>query len=227
MLEPAILPPQTFLGRRRGLLFSLLVAVLGGGSLAVAAAAYLTRLPSPEEADRKGLVRWLVVTDLRVEPLELQLRLLNRVEQELAAGIDLNGALAQLSPEQRQQLAANVDRLGECWFLRSADGYFTAPQSDRSAVLDQQVARIAKLRIFEQLELVEGGAAASSRKATITAQPPAAARTVDYLTALSHNVARVERWIGAAPAAQRQPLQAYFDVLRSRMLWSHVKKWLF
>ncbi len=220
MPEPVILPPQTFLSRRRGLLIALLVAVVGGGSLAVAAAAYLTRLPSPEEADRTGLVRWLVVTDLRTEPLELQLRLLNRVEQELAAGIDLNGALAQLSPEQRQQLAANVERLGECWFLRSADAYFAVPAADRSAVLAQQVARIAKLRIFEQLELVEGGAAAMSGL-------PASVPAANYLAALSHNVQRVERWISAAPAAQRQPLQAYFDVLRSRMLWSRVEKWLF
>ena len=235
MSEPVILPPQTFLGRRRGLLVSLLAGVLVVGALAVAATAYLTRLPSPEQADRAGLVRWLVVTDLRSEPHELQFRLLNRVEQELAAGIDLHGGLAQLSPDQRQRLAANVDRLGECWFLRAADAYLAAPESGRLALLDQQAERIRQLGIFEQLELIERGAAANNPSAatspnaaaTAPGEKPAAARAIDYFAALTHNVERVERWIGEAPAAQRQPLQTYFDALRSRMLWSHLQKWLF
>jgi len=227
MPDPTVLPPQTFLSRRRGLLLSLLLVVFGVGSLAVAATAYLTRLPTPEEADRTGLVRWLVVTDLRSEPLELQLRLLARVERELVAGIDLHGALEQLTPVQRERLAANVDRLGECWFLRSAESYFAAPEAGRSALLDQQAERIHELGIFEQLELIEGGAAATKQAAAITTPvaKPAGARATDYLTALTRNVQRVERWIHESPAAQQQRLQAYFDALRGRMLWSHLRKW--
>ena len=105
------------------LVIFLTLAAVATASIAVAVAAYIQRLPEPETADRQGLFRWLVQTHLREEPQDIQTRLLNRVEQELANGIDLTQSLSQIDSAQRSRLLENVDRLAECWFFREAERY--------------------------------------------------------------------------------------------------------
>ena len=113
------------------LVIFLTLAAVATASIAVAVAAYIQRLPEPETADRQGLFRWLVQTHLREEPQDIQTRLLNRVEQELANGIDLTQSLSQIDSAQRSRLLENVDRLAECWFFREAERFYAEPESGR------------------------------------------------------------------------------------------------
>jgi hypothetical protein len=244
MPELAALMPKAFLHRNRGLLAALLVLLLGGISVAAAMAVHYSQLPAPELADRRGIVRWLIETRLRDQPQDVQMRLLARVEQELLAGIDLRDAIVQLDPAHRELLAANVDWLANCWFHREAAAYFATPDAGRAAMLDRQLQRIRDLRIFEQLEVIEAGAASHADAAVAgvngrngsAAQNSAAAPSGKPATASTgakpaasgvppRTVARVERWIRESDAAERGRLETYFMTLRGRMLWNSFQKW--
>ena len=197
--------------KRRGLLICLAVAGLATASIAVAVAAYIQRLPAPEQADQQGLFRWLVQTHLRDEPQDIQLRLLNRVEQELIHGIDLTQCLTQIDPEQCARLRENVDRLAECWFFREADRFFAEPQAGRIALLRHQAERVRQLGILEQIAKLEGhgGDTASAR-----------------MTAVADNARRIDRWLTDVPAPQREPMNQYFTALRGALVWDNLQQWL-
>jgi hypothetical protein len=49
-------------------------------------------LPAPERADRDGLFRWLVLRDVPQEPWSTQLALVDRLEQEVERGVDVQGS---------------------------------------------------------------------------------------------------------------------------------------
>ncbi len=175
----------------------------------MAVAAYIQRLPPPEETDRQGLFRWLIETDVAEQPRDVQFRLVQRVEEELLAGIDFSAGLSQVNAAQRARLLANVDRLAECWFHREADNYFAEPEKGRLALLDRQVQQIRRLGILEQMSVLEG-------------HDPA--RTTDRVAAVAEHARRVDRWIQQSPATEREQLAQYFTALRARMLWDSVQK---
>jgi len=188
--------------------------VLGMGALAtvsLAVAAYMQRLPAPEETDRRGLFRWLIETDLAQQPRDVQLRLLTRVEEELLAGIDFRSGLSQIDATQRGRLLANVDRLAEIWFLREADRFYAEPEAARPDVLDRQARQIRRLGILEQMSALEGHDTAQA---------------VDHVAAVAEHARRVDRWIEQAPAAERERLTTYFSALRGRLLWDSFQNWL-
>ena len=207
--------------RQRGIFGILILAAVSTASLAVALAAFVRRLPDPDTADRQGLFRWLVESDLRHEPRELQLRLVSRVEKELLAGIDLGGASAQLEPQQRERLLENADTLARCWFVREADRYFAAADNLRSDLLDRQIEQLSRLGMAEQLAAIEQGTARQGSEATqaaTVAQPKA-----DQLAAFS---ARVDRWIADASGTERSRLTDYSAALRGRILIANLRDWL-
>lgn len=177
--------------KRRGLIIFIGVAGLVTASIAVALAAFIQRLPDPEQADRQGLFRWLVQTHLRDEPQDIQLRLVNRVEQELASGIDLTQCLSQIDAVQRTRLLENVDRLAECWFFREADRYFAEPEAGRIRLVRRQAERVQQLGILDQIAALEGhgGDTASARVA-----------------AVADNARRIDRWLTDAEPQQRERL---------------------
>jgi hypothetical protein len=199
----------------RGLFIFLGVAGLVTASIAVAVAAYIQRLPEPEQADREGLFRWLVQTHLRDEPQDIQLRLLNRVEQELGQGIDLTQCLTRIDSAQCARLLENVDRLAECWFFREADRYFAAPATGRTTLLRQQAERVQQLGILEQIAALEGHSLNRPGGDTASARMAEAA----------NNARRLDRWLIDVAPQQRERLNQYFSALRAALVWNNLQQW--
>jgi hypothetical protein len=195
---------------RRGLIIFVGVAGLATASIAVAVAALIQRLPDPEHADRQGLFRWLVQTHLRDEPEDIQLRLLNRVEQELVHGIDLTQCLTQIDSQQCERLRENVDRLAECWFFREADRYFAEPANGRTALLQRQAERVRQLGILEQIAALDGHADKS-----------ATAR----MAAVADNARRLDRWLIDVAPQERDRFSQYFSALRAALVWNNLQQW--
>ena len=150
--------------RRNGLIVGLAVAVVGIAGVAIGVAAYLKRLPDPQTADRRGLFRWLVECDLRQQPVETKLVILQRMEGELLKGIDFREIASMLNDQQRRKLLENADLLANLWFRRQSDRYFGVAASDRSNLLGDQVAQIRRLGIMDLLSAIENWPAGSSSK---------------------------------------------------------------
>ena len=220
--------------RRRRLLIVTVLGLLATASL-VAVAAYIQRLPDPNTADRRGLFRWLVECDLKDEPLDVQLSLMRRTEQELAAGIDFRDVMSMLDCDQRRRLVDNADQLARCWFQQAAGVYFAAPEGQRTAVLGQQLDAVRRLGIMDQLSAIErwaqqpaGSAERVSQEQTEgtervgkrlepagSAIPLAAPSSKAEMTA---QTARIQRWVDEATPRDRPRLSQYFDALRDRIL---------
>jgi hypothetical protein len=111
-------------------------AVVAAG---VVAAVVLLRnqLPDPATADRDGLFRWLVTRDLSQEPLETQLTLARRLEEEFQGGLDCKSAAETLSEPQRTQLWTNVLVLLKPWFLDKVEHYSALAAAERQAYVDK------------------------------------------------------------------------------------------
>jgi hypothetical protein len=191
----------------------LAIAVFGTASLAIAVVAYLKRLPDPETADRRGVFRWLVESDLRAEPAETQWGVMRRVEGELLKGIDFREIASKLNDAQRRKLFENADFLAGLWFRGQADRYFGASTTDRPNVLGDQVAQIHRLGIMDQLSALENASLANGAAATTAAT-------------------RIDRWLADAGPHERPRLAQYFAALRDRIFWdgiqnaAQVRNWL-
>ena len=134
------------MSRRRGILSLLVLAVL----LLVAAGAVWVlarlRLPDPADCDRRQLLRWLVTRDLEMEPFDLRLRLLRRLEQQMRADADWGRFKGWFTEERRQRLAENVTQLVEPWFFDKLEHYVRLPPQQRTAYVDQILDRVAAMR---------------------------------------------------------------------------------
>ncbi len=149
--------------RRRGILVGLVLAGAGLATLAAAVAALIQRLPDPETADRRGLIRWLIERDLREQPWDLRLRLVKRVEQELLAGVDLREVATMLDADQcRRQLIENGDELARVWFVREANHYAAVSEDQQPSLLGEQLDHVRRLGIMDQLAAIEQWAAERS-----------------------------------------------------------------
>ncbi len=142
------------------------------------------RLPAPEEADQRGLVRWLVTRDLEEEEVETQNRLLARVEAELRTGVDLASAQSELTPEQFQQLLRNADILARRWFAGQVDRYFGQPEELRAEFLEGQIDELQGSGIGQSL-------------ASLTAEAGGKPEGVSGTGGWTKLSGRVERWISS------------------------------
>jgi hypothetical protein len=220
--------------RRRPLLIVAVLSVLATASL-VAVAAYIQRLPDPETADQRGLFRWLVECDLKDEPHDVQLTLMRRMEQELAAGIDFHDVMTMLDSEQRRRLIENADQLARCWFQQAARAYFEMPESQRADVLGRQLDAVRRLGIMDQLAAIEhwaqqpaangarvsqqqtegtervGKRAEAVKAEAVAIAPPSKAEMA------AAQMARIQRWVDEAAPRDRRQLSEYFAALRNRV----------
>jgi len=202
--------------RRRRVIVGLAVAAVGVASLAIAVVAYLKRLPDPQTADRRGLFRWLVQCDLREEPAEMKLVIMQRMEGELLKGINFREIVSSLNDAQRQRLLENADLLANFWFRRQSERYFGAPKSDRPNVLGEQVSQIHRLGLMDQLSALENSSPANDSIAATA----------------STFIKRIDRWLAEAAPSERPRLVEYFGALRDRMLWdgiqnaANIRNWL-
>jgi hypothetical protein len=193
--------------RRWGFFATLAIAVFGTASLALSVVAYLKRLPDPETADRRGVFRWLVESDLRDEPAEIRWVVMRRVEGELIKGIDFREIASKLNGAQRRKLFENADFLAGLWFRGQADRYFGASTTDRPNVLGDQIAEIHRLGIMDQLSALENASLANGAAATTAATL----------------ATRIDRWLAEASPHERPRLAKYFAALRDRIFWDGIQ----
>lgn len=201
---------------RRGVIIGLLAGLLGTASIAVAFVVYVQRLPDPDTADRRGLFRWMIETDLPEQPREIQATMLRRVEAELIAGIDFREVAAQINDEQRQILLRNADFLGRLWFRREAGRYLAEPAERRPIVLGQQIDEIRKLAIMDQLSALENWTA--SKSAAASGQGTQNPNPAGAIAALAAQSKRIERWLAEASPEDRPAMSQFFAALRDRLI---------
>ncbi len=215
--------------RRRGILVGLVLAGAGLATLAAAVAALIQRLPEPETADRRGLIRWLIERDLREQPWDMRLRLVNRVEQELLAGVDLREVATMLDADQCRRLIDNGDELARVWFVREANHYAAVSPDQQPSLLGEQLDHVRRLGIMDQLAAIEQWAAAragrtgtaSAAKAE-TSEPQTPRTTAPFASSTE----RFQRWLAESAPAERAKLQDFFTAIRNRMVIEAVRGWL-
>ncbi len=207
---------------RRGIFVGLSLGLLGTASLAFAVAVYIQRLPDPETADRRGLFRWLIESDLREQEGAVQAVLLRRIEAELIAGVDFREVASLINDAQRKLLLENADYLARLWFRREAGRYQAEPPDRRPAVLGQQIDQIKRLAIMDQLSALENwsqtkSAAANSAKGNST--------PTGTIAGLAGQSKRIERWLAEASPGDRQPMGEFFAALRDRLIVDALLNW--
>ena len=124
-------------------------------SIALIATAYwlaAVHLPDPATADREGLIRWLVLRDLRHEPAEIRSTLLRRLQEEATGDLDPAAVGEQLDERYRDRLWMNVLVLIETWYSNQVDTYQAAPASGRVACLDQTIREVQQWKDLAALQ---------------------------------------------------------------------------
>jgi hypothetical protein len=170
----------------RGILATVLLAALGLSGLAVGSYYWLLQLPHPSVATRDQLFRWLVLRDVAAEPPDVQQALVDRLQEELLAGLDANSNAEVLNERLRDQLRENVAALKRVWFeLRTAQ-YAACPDEEKFAFLEQQIAVVAAWSTF-QLDLRDGEL------------PPGASPASQFFD-------DIERWIHEAQGEQHDQM---------------------
>jgi hypothetical protein len=183
-----------------GILLGVVGGVLALISCAAAALLFAHRMPDPDQADLRGLLRWLVTRDLNHESFDLQDRLLARLEVQLGDGLESGEVQKQLSDEQRSQLIDNVEVLGRRWFFNQVDNYFAQPTELRGYYLEQQIRTNEVSGLIKSLKSLaesEGGTVAGSVWATLAErinrwtaamQPEQKARADEFVAAVQANL---------------------------------------
>jgi hypothetical protein len=172
--------------KNRGILTALvlvgLCAVAAGAGWFVASLGLL----DPAHASRDDLFRWLVLRDLDQEPPQTQLALVERLQQELRAGIEIDGAARALDDSQRVRLRNNVQLLKHVWFVARVDDYERCEPSRRMAYLEEQLATVMSWTAID----LRSAAAASD---TVAAD----ARATEFFDEIEH-------WIEQATGPRRE-----------------------
>jgi hypothetical protein len=110
------------------------------------------RLPNPATADREGLVRWLVMRDLRNEPAEIRSTLLGRLQEEVKEGFAPAAIRSQLDARYHDRIWSNTLVLIETWYSDKVDRYISTPVAQRPASLDQTIAEIQQWKDLVALQ---------------------------------------------------------------------------
>ncbi len=142
--------PRSVYIRRAAVLTGCLVTI----ALLITAAYWASKLqlPDPATADREGLVRWLVLRDLRQESPEVRATLLRRFQEEARRDLDPASIRLQLDPRYQEQLWANILTLIETWYANRVDAYQVASAADRSKFLDETIAEVMQWKSLAALQ---------------------------------------------------------------------------
>ncbi len=129
------------------------------GAIALVASGYWAwklRLPDPETADREGLVRWLVLRDLRGESPHLRATLLRRFQEETPEDVDPASIRSRLNGSRQERLWGNILVLAETWYSGRLDAYLAASPQDRPGCLDETIAEVTRWKMLASLQPDEG-----------------------------------------------------------------------
>lgn len=142
------------------------------------------QLPHPRDATRDQLFAWMVLRDVAAQPLEIKHALVDRLEEELLKGIELDATDAGLTESQRRQVSANLQTLKYEWFVLSVDRYGAVKKADQVAFL------ATKIKVIEHFTTLS------------VDDPDEAGRGADdFFTDIG-------RWIEQAPADQSDQMSA-------------------
>lgn len=183
--------------RHRGIVAAFAVAVLTIAATSIGLSFWAFHLPKPADCNRDQLQRWLVLRDLRTQPREVTVALVDRFEAELAGGMDVSTTDVRLSDDYLRQLTANIALLKKTWFEDRVSRYFACPPASRMAYLEQQIETIM---IWSNIDL-----SLDAEDTRLSADEQRHAFTVEFF-------GDVERWIAQADS-DRAPrmLQAVRD----------------
>lgn len=114
----------------------------------------LGRLPDPETACGRDLLRWVATQDLGQYPMETRRTLARRLEQQFsgqaaAFGGGDSGGESEMGPQHREMLLKNLELLVEPWLLLKTEEYSALPAAERSAYVD---------RFLDAVDLWQGAA---------------------------------------------------------------------
>ena len=149
---------------RRWLVLGLLLLAAAGLS---AVWRLYFHLPAPQQATRQQVLRWLVLRDLRLEPPQVQLALMERLQDELQEGLPAEAVEARVPSKYEAQLRSNADLLTELWFTTRVRQYHELDRRERVAFLKDQIETLLKWsRMRQQLQQESSGGAASRGTST-------------------------------------------------------------
>ncbi len=133
------------ISRHRGIWLVSAVVVVAAIALVLALVySYFIRLPHPSQANRQQLLRWLVERDLAQEPDDIQVALVDRLEEELAAGLEVSGQTGSLTADQRTRIQDNLRHLKRAWFRSRVERYQACQPTERMPFLEKQIAAVAQ-----------------------------------------------------------------------------------
>ena len=144
--------------RHRGVLVGAVLMALVVASSAVGVWT-MYRLPDPEHARGRDLMRWLVTRDLREETQETHRALVKQLELYLQDAEDLGGAAAEMNDERRRMLKANVAVLLPEWLRLGAERHEQLAPEQRPALLAEQLVLVERVSELNALWHVPVGGA--------------------------------------------------------------------
>ncbi len=97
-------------------------------------------LPDPAQADRAGLIKWLVLKELSEEGRGTQLALLDQMQVEFGSGPNLDAAQSGLSETLQARLDRNLRFLQQFWFFTRVEQLGGISAGARVVFLDDQIA---------------------------------------------------------------------------------------
>ncbi len=137
--------------RHRGILTVLVSAALLAAAAIAAAALLYPRLPDPEHANRRELIRWLVTQDLTHVPTATREALALRLEEEFSGEIDWPATASELTDAQRLQLCENVPLLVGPWMQAKAGCYAALSVAERVSYLDRLIDTLQQWRGLDEI----------------------------------------------------------------------------
>jgi hypothetical protein len=132
--------------KSRGILILLLLICLSGAVGAAAVYVSVIRMPDPESADSRGLMRWLVQRDLSRQPDKVQRTIVDRLLVALPSTDEWTDDV-QLNDGQKSLLSQNSQLLKHVWFVSRVERFFQLPPEQHDPYLDEQIDTVARLSI--------------------------------------------------------------------------------
>jgi hypothetical protein len=176
--------------RHRGTLTLFTLVVLAAVTVSGGVWLRSTRI-DPATASRPQLLRYLVLTDLSVEPLAVQQAWVDRLQVELTSDEPLVGdgksEKIELSAGFKAKLLANIQTLQSVWFQKRSAEYARLSAAERDAFM------------LDQLEVVGAWAKIGS---LLAAEP------VPVEVATRHLIERIDHWTTEAKGQEREDMIA-------------------
>ncbi len=124
--------------RTPGFLVFLVLFVVAAVSAGAVVWLLVLRLPDPEVAGPRDLLRWIATEDLSRHSDETQWTLARRLDEVFGGHIEWSAeGQDPLAPAQQTLMLSNVALLMKPWLLLKADDYCTLPQRERMAYVDR------------------------------------------------------------------------------------------